>query len=153
MQKLRDRHVLYLWLYSLLDYEHIMGNICRRWNGVEEVEVLPVAADRQAGGGMSHITHSFHVSQNTLITDPLCLWNLTPSFSVLLLYGFFSVVFVFYKHTRLCVCVCVLSRINDIHKDFCYVNTTCDLGQVIKASPVTVSHKRVCHWLLHCLSD
>lgn len=87
-----------------------MGNICRRWNGVEEVEVLPVAADRQAGGGMSHITHSFHVSQNTLITDPLCLWNLTPSFSVLLLYGFFSVVvFVFYKHTRLCVCVCVCS--------------------------------------------
>jgi len=65
---------------------------------------------------------------------------------------FFCCCFCFLQ-TYTFVCVCVLSRINDIHKDFCYVNTTCDLGQVIKASPVTVSHKRVCHWLLHCLSD
>lgn len=152
MQKLRDRHVLYLWLHSLLDYEHIMGNICRRWNGVEEVEVSPVAADRQAGGGMSHITRSFHVSQNTLITDPLPMESDTFIFCPTAVCFFFCCCFCFLQ-TYTFVCVCVLSRINDIHKDFCYVNTTCDLGQVIKASPVTVSHKRVCHWLLHCLSD
>lgn len=83
-----------------------MGNICRRWNGVEEVEVSPVAADRQAGGGMSHITRSFHVSQNTLITDPLPMESDTFIFCPTAVWFFSVVVFVFYKHTRLCVCVC-----------------------------------------------
>lgn len=41
-----------------------MENTCRRWNGVEEVEVSLAAADHQAGVEMNHITHSFHVSQN-----------------------------------------------------------------------------------------
>lgn len=84
---------------------------------------------------------SLPMESDTFIFCPTAVW-------------FFFCCFCFLQtYTFVCVCVCVLSRINDIHKDFCYVNTTCDLGQVIKASPVTVSHKRVCHWLLHCLSD
>lgn len=81
-------------LYSRLHLR--LQNICRRSSVLVEVEVLLVVADYHAGGGMNHITHCFHVTQNIQWSHrQLCLWNLTPQFSVLLL------IFT-------CVCVCMV---------------------------------------------
>lgn len=96
-------------LYSRLHLR--LENIYRRWSVLVEVEVLLVVADYHEGGGMNHITHSFHVTQNIQWSHrQLCLWNLTPQFSVLL----------WFLH----LCVHMYGGINDVHKDkaFYYPN-------------------------------
>jgi len=59
-------------LYSRLHLR--LQNICRRWNVLAEVKVLLVVADYHAGGGMNHITHSFHIKQSVQWSQSqLCL--------------------------------------------------------------------------------